>query len=1010
MIEASDTRGVIAKEIAFALNLDEDRMLYRVLEKLLEMNEVNNGMYSVCRHFEFEGRQRRYRYFTFKSYMKVYEKKDVVLPSLPEIPMNNLKCSEKNPLIANSPKKTSAGRPRKTTAAQSKKNVPNILPEPMQDIQPEIQASTQVEAPIAVDEQSITPTEVPQSTQEQDVMQVEAIRIETVAQSADQQVKASSSNNVPKKRRQTDIKDFFGISKKKEEQPKITSINPPENKKARTQTEDNASRSPSESSEILSPVIVIPDSPIIKKTAPIPTSTSTPAPVDTSASVVAPASVDASTSITIKNIYHPVLQVQTSRARKKRGNAAVKVSSESVSESNPFKTFNHYNQTKNRYSDQRAAVIKLFLAEQPMIELSKKFRDQYQNRLYQMYGASNHTICMKTLRRTAETLSKEGELQYASVQCELLNGAIVEKKVIVRNDVDMEGSEYKSFANHVKGRHTIQRVGYTTPHYEKITIPVERLDQRLTRMRASLEELVASGDIVKATALEKQIEQLSANFEKCRTEDTKTFKSSWMITAVQYGWIFARMLRVKRFHQFLFDLLHQSNDINGINKEEMSITSMCLVSNMTLELICETIGITKPDATFKQYFKDVKDLSITLDELPGTVSSHLFSVLTYFKRKLRSLLHHLEYLGLVSACYTNLGMHDSTAPTHSTIASRYILHKHVQVRDFRRINPPISREFVLETKADVLMYWNDLEYVYRTRPDVSDDQLAPPSTNVIEKEVLSSLTSTKGWSSPSIYNKHQRKILNSYVDKVTSTTPFDNDRLIQEIAEDINSTAPKVRGYYRKVQDALDLRLETKRKKQIRSKIVPIKRRAKGKPRIDMYGGRRVVHLDSRKLVTNSIRNQSYFKKLAPLSKGSIDGNSTLYMDDLSDIPEVVTGEDLARSRTSSRVPWTAQDDEMLLYAGAILKHRGRKSRFKWAAVTQVINRPSVNCQRRFGTLSHNPVFNEQLADLIGKWDKIYKEGIVNGSIEDKNPYDIINFDLLGYLTYFLQKLSQSTE
>ncbi|KAG1250951.1 hypothetical protein G6F68_012527 [Rhizopus microsporus] len=235
-----------------------------------------------------------------------------------------------------------------------------------------------------------------------------------------------------------------------------------------------------------------------------------------------------------------------------------------------------------------------------------------------MYGASNHTICMKTLRRTAETLSKEGELQYASVQCELLNGAIVEKKVIVRNDIDMEGSEYKSFANHVKGRHTIQRVGYTTPHYEKITIPVERLDQRLTRMRASLEEFVASGDIVKATALEKQIEQLSANFEKCRTEDTKTFKSSWMITAVQYGWIFARMLRVKRFHQFLFDLLHQPNDINGINKEEMSITSMCLVSNMTLELICETIGITKPDATFKQYFKDVKDLSITLDELPGT--------------------------------------------------------------------------------------------------------------------------------------------------------------------------------------------------------------------------------------------------------------------------------------------------------------------------------------------------------------------------------------------------------
>lgn len=1012
MIEASDTHGVIAKEIAFALNLDEDRMLYRILEKLLEMNTVNNGMYSICRHFEFEGRQRRYRYFTFKSYMKVYEKKDVVLPSLPEIPMNNLKCSEKNPLVANSPKKTPVRRTRKTTADQPKKNVSNILPEPIQDMQPEIQANAQVEAPMAVDEQSVAPTEVPQSTQEQDVMQVEAIQIETVAQLADQQVKAPLFNNVPKKRRQTDIKDFFGISKKKEEQPKITSINPPENKKARTQTEDNASRSPSESPEMLSPVIVIPNSPIIKKTAPIPTSTSTPTPIDTPISLDTPApvdtsaSVDASTPIITENIYHPVLQVQTSRARKKR----TKVSAESVSESNSFKTFNHYNQTKNRYSDQRAAVIKLFLAEQPMIELSKKFRDQYQNRLYEMYGASNHTICMKTLRRTAEVLGKKGELQYATVQCGLLNGAVVEKKVIVRNDIDLEGSEYKSFANHVKGRHTIQRVGYTTPHYEKITIPVERLDQRLARMRASLEELVASGDVVKAAALEKQIEQLSANFEKCRTEETKTFNSSWMITAVQYGWIFARMLRVKRFHQFLFDLLHQPNDINGINKEEMSITSMCLVSKMTLELLCETIGITKPDATFKQYFKDVKDLSITLDELPGTVSSHLFSVHTYFKKKLRSLLHHLEYLGLVSACHINLGMHDSTAPTHSTIASRYILHKHVQVRDFRRINPPIFREFVLETKADVLMYWNDLEYVYRTRPDVSDDQLAPPSTNVIEKEVLASLTSSKGWSSPSIYNKHQRKILNSYVDKVTSTTPFDNDRLIQEIAEDINSTAPKVRGYYRKVQDALDLRLETKRKKQIHSKIVPLKRRAKGKPRIDMYGGRRVVHLDSRKLVTNSIRNQSYFKKLAPLSKGSTNGNSALYMDDLSDIPELTTGDDLARSRTSSRVPWTAQDDEMLLYAGAILKHRGRKSRFKWAAITQVINRPSINCQRRFGTLSHNPVFNEQLADLIGKWDKIYKEGIVNGSIEDKNPYDIVNFDLLGYLTYFLQRLSQNTE
>ncbi|KAI9007929.1 hypothetical protein CLU79DRAFT_849605 [Phycomyces nitens] len=77
-LRTAGVQGITQKDIGRAINCTDSRMLYRALERMVSEQRIGVENYGVCRHLEFEGRNRRYRYFTYISYKKAIENEDVL--------------------------------------------------------------------------------------------------------------------------------------------------------------------------------------------------------------------------------------------------------------------------------------------------------------------------------------------------------------------------------------------------------------------------------------------------------------------------------------------------------------------------------------------------------------------------------------------------------------------------------------------------------------------------------------------------------------------------------------------------------------------------------------------------------------------------------------------------------------------------------------------------------------------------------------------------------------------
>jgi hypothetical protein len=440
---------------------------------------------------------------------------------------------------------------------------------------------------------------------------------------------------------------------------------------------------------------------------------------------------------------------------------------------------------------------------------------------------------------------------------------------------------------------------------------------------------------------------------------------------------------------------------------------------MSVEVYCQSIGVTEVDDVIKEYFRNTKDLSIPCSQLPSQVRKRMFTHQNRFRQKLLYVLNILEFIHVVTPIRpTNVNKNPLNDIYYTTaLAHKYVIERKVDIREIRRAEQPVVQSYTLTSQEDLATYWSDLEGLYRTQQDIPEDEIVKPFNNENERIAYACLTGNKSWKISTIYNSSQRKVLNSYVDKSKGTTPLDNDNLILSIAEDIGSQAHFVRLYYKRVQDVLDDKMEARTIRRIEGGI---RRRRKGQHKIDMFGGRRVVRLSDKTLFKGQRHYHKKLRKIYPDAEQDEEpddtkqsGDEATFMDSLSSLPVLKQGDTrpFVQIRMSKN-PWSAHEDELLMYTTAILRLRSNRkyNRFKWAAATQVINKPPINCLRRYGTLSRDPSFNLQVLNYMELWRKFYNEGIANGDIVDENPREMVNFDLLGQVTYFLQRLSEMNE
>ena len=684
--------------------------------------------------------------------------------------------------------------------------------------------------------------------------------------------------------------------------------------------------------------------------------------------------------------------------------------------------YSHKCQQVNIYMEIRMRVLLALLEENPMWEVNKDLMTEYRKKATLLFGPPKYSVCKKTMWRSATVLEQRGEAQTDSFECDLLNGTTVVKKILLGKHVEKDSKEYQLFKKRVGDRRIYQQPYIITDKSSYSNLIVESLEDRIKRMEAELKELESAGKMSEALELQRRLEGFSENASKFKRQKVSDV-NSWLITGIQFGWIRAIMLRVKLLHQFLFSLLEREGNIEGIDKENSKISLVAVVRLLPLRIYCSMIGVFEVSPEISAYVRDPNNGNVTHDDMPTEVKAALFSDHNKFRRRLRTLFHRLEYLDLVTAVEDASG--EPIVEKFTSYPMCYTITRKVAIRDLHKVGQPVLREHTLTSSTDLTLYWSELQYAC-TKTDLPEDEekMVPP-TPPLEKEIWKGLSNIVNWSSASVYTRSQRKILNKYVDKTKGTTPLNSFATCTQIADEIETNVVYVQRYYAKIEVAIERKRKNREQRNLERRLKPVVTRMK-RSRRGLSGsrdGRRAVTLSSTKAfqptqrigpqLPSIIASRDKIRSLRESNQEFEQHQARVensYYDSMTEIPLVASDDLNLRQTRNPRMAWSDEDDQLLMYSHIILQQRAaRRSDFRWQAATQVFpQRTSSQCRNRMLKLNANPLVREQINTSSHLWARFYREGIQRKELDDPMPREVVDFDLLTYLAYFLKRLNEA--
>ncbi|KAI8640410.1 hypothetical protein BD408DRAFT_419851 [Parasitella parasitica] len=658
----------------------------------------------------------------------------------------------------------------------------------------------------------------------------------------------------------------------------------------------------------------------------------------------------------------------------------------------------HVNRRKtvNSYMEARIKMLYEYLEEVKIIEMGKIFTIEFSKRAAMQYKGTKNLIDAKTLWNTALELERRGQAQTTIVECQGFNGKFQQRKVIFHHDMDPNSAEFQDFVTYIKERRSLSHLRCLPKLPKVFKQPVIRLAEHVENMQQEAKALGLSGQTKKAKQLELRISELSKNLETFGRDSSARHQTYWMIEAIQFGWISARMIRAKIFHKFLHQLLE--SNVEGVNQKERTITLAAICNNMTFHLVCQVIGIFKPTPLIAQYSQDGSFAQTKLSEIPDNLKQEIYDENTKFLRRLRFLINPLEYCKIVTAQYTEIKNETSfQIVKYAHLAPSYKLEEKIPITDWTKADEPLLREHLIRDLDDLSNFWMDLKYV-ATFHNIEGADLPVPA-DPYEKDLQKSIHSMRNWSTRSVFTRGQRVLLNGRVDKVNRTTPLNSQAEMKSLAAMMRVPFETIRCYYEKVENALERRDLYNRNRKLQRLLLGASRKKTAKnTKFNNYNGRRVISADSGHAFGYRNANEAAAKKH---SKG--------YMDDMQDIPVVQDNSYIEPAfRKLKRNFWTKQEDDVLLYVYTILKHRAKNNdnKFWWAPIDRCFPEKTAQaCRSRIGKLMSRPVFREKYESYLILWDSFFKEGLANGDIKDESPDENMQVDVLAYVAYFVKRL-----
>ncbi|ORZ03309.1 hypothetical protein BCR43DRAFT_520473 [Syncephalastrum racemosum] len=682
------------------------------------------------------------------------------------------------------------------------------------------------------------------------------------------------------------------------------------------------------------------------------------------------------------------------------------------------------------YVSRRKQVLRALLEERPIYERGMEFRRAFMDKqaiMFPMDIKGPFLLDLKTLWRAACQVAEEGDAAIHEVSCETLSGINSKKSLFMRAGMGPDSPEVKSYEEYLQNKSLLHPAMYTLARPEYVD-RVETLDERLERLHEEQENQHENDDddvqAISKRTRRQLLNATAANVKRARAldklhRDDPIIQGNWSIIAVQYGFIPARLVRTGLMHE-------QFRRIYMAREEPRSdlITSKELLNCLTLAQYLQMVGVCQSSRILNDFIAVPGNLQRPVHELPQDLRSVIFSEKNKFRRRVRDMLDLLEYFGLIEAVHVTEGGEAIRVviDTPANLALSYRFHRHVDLHQFRLEGKPFLRSYDLANHPELTQYWESVRYICQNF-EGDEKQTYREPTDEKERTIFSTLLSRRNWSMNMSYTREQRERLNSYVNTKTGTTPHSNIQFCHELATELGVTTDMVRVYFKRMEQAFERKLlrhyKVREIRRLERDHKPLRRQRR---RYDNEAAHKMISLDTkepfRRHTTSSLANQVAKRQRMARKRATEvfidDDGEPSFQDKETSLPRISFDElGVLEPKVITRVRWTKAEDELLMYMYTIFIHRAKAFRhrliYRQSQIVLPNRKPSV-VRHRIRKLLHNVKMREYIHRLLNIWRRYYNEGVASKAIQDDPELTLLDFDLLGHLGYFLERLNERPE
>ncbi|KAL6616969.1 hypothetical protein U3516DRAFT_826655 [Neocallimastix sp. 'constans'] len=665
------------------------------------------------------------------------------------------------------------------------------------------------------------------------------------------------------------------------------------------------------------------------------------------------------------------------------------------------------------------------LEKENIIEINSIFLndlDEYE----QNFGDNNHKIDKKTILRMVKVLEKEEALKILIIQLPTLYGDYINKTLILNQNVPTDCEEVKQFIDSMRDKNVLN-TGKLKQQKVKFadSIEMENLEDLKKRMKFhqksdSNNTVINDKDskghhispIIKDNVHKKEDQahkgsgnnennennnSESANSNKLKSENTTIL---WNCIAQNYGWITAKMIRVKLLHVHILKCILKSQNINELdkNKKYYPFEATLIIKEMTMDLYLKIIGQLSVSTELDEYLRLPDSKKKTILEFPKNIKYIFFGGKMRFRRILKSTLEILIALKLIKPI-NEKGEEVEVSNQHyvpqDTLCHKYHFYISVPLYDYAVRELTFIKRFNIYNFEELNNYWIQLQCICQQRdPDIfTKDVISSRKKNKENTSVNKTttyITNIRNWQISISCTASQKLILDTYINKQKGITPLNNNTLCKEIAAKIGISEIRVKSYY--------TRYELKYRKKKLSLInyrngSSHKGRYRHRSRIKKslkIGGNNNYNGGNNNATSNNKETCELMRGRPSFRDNSVDHNNfrtglkrkNIYSNkytqpysenDLNSLPVIGDIEkyksQYEANNKRKRPNWTAAEDEVLIHAYVISKHRADKAKLLWSPISLLFpNRTRELCRRRINVLLKNIYIQEKIRQLYIQW------------------------------------------